>query len=328
MRTPELKPLRIGEILDVSIKIYLRNALTFMAMVAIAVLPVMFIGTLALLSIAPDLSGVVTESEINAFVGGAIVIAIIQFIGGLIATGACFKGVGEAYLGKTPRTGESVRFAAKKAHSLLWILFLTLLFIALALFAAALPLALFAQGSDAGAVILGIAFLVVFAYLAVKLSLGIAALLAEGLRGTEAMVRSWGLVTGRWWATFAVLFVAILLIRIVGFIFDLVFDPLITVEPGETITSLTGLIVWNQIVGFIVGVLTQPFLSAVVAIAYFDLRVRKEGYDLELLARQIGEAPPTQPTGPTTIEEPSSPRLPPPPPPPPFPTGRSPRMPE
>jgi hypothetical protein len=316
MRTPELKPLRIGEILDVSLKIYLRNALTFMAMVAIAVLPVMFIGTLALLSIAPDLSGVVTESEVNAFVGGAIVIAIIQFIGGLIATGACFKGVGESYLGKTPRTGESVRFAAKKAHSLLWILFLTLLLIALALFAAALPLGLFAQGSDVGAIIAVIAVLVLFTYLGVNLFFGIAALLAEGLPGTEAMVRSWGLVKGRWWATFAVLFVAILLIRIVGFIFDLVFDPLITVEPGETITSLTGLILWNQIVGFIVGVLTLPFLAAVVAIAYFDLRVRKEGYDLELLARQIGEAPPTQPMGPTTIEEPSSPRRPPPPPPP------------
>jgi hypothetical protein len=316
MRTPELKPLRIGEILDVSIKIYLRNALTFMAMVAMAVLPVMFIGTLALLSIAPDLSGVVTESDVNAFVGGAIVIAILQFIGGLIATGACFKGVGDSYLGKTPGAGESVRFAAKKAHSLLWILFLTLLFIAIAMFAAALPLGLVAQGSEAGVIIATIVFLVLFTYLAVNLFFGIAALLAEGLPGTQAMVRSWGLVKGRWWATFAVLVVAFLLTQIVGFVFDLVFDPLITVEPGETITSLTGVIVWSQIVGFIVGVLTQPFLAAVVAIAYFDLRVRKEGYDLELLARQIGEAPPAQPSEATTTEQHLSPRRPPPPPPP------------
>jgi hypothetical protein len=316
MRTPELKPLRIGEILDVSIKIYFRNALKFMAMVAIAVLPVMFVGTLMLLGIAPDPTGVVTESDIDAFVGGAIVVAVIQFIGVLIATGACFKGVAEAYLGRTPRTGESVRFAAKKAHSLLWVVFLTLVFIASVLFVAALPLTPIAESSDAGDVVATIIALVIFTYLAVNLSFGIATLLAEGYKGAKAMRRSRQLVKDRWWAIFAVLFVVILLTWIVGFIFGLVFDPLINVEPDETITSLTGLIVWNQIVGFIVGVLTQPLVAAVIAIAYFDLRVRKEGYDLELLARQIGETPPTQPMGPITIEEPSSPRRPPPPPPP------------
>jgi hypothetical protein len=264
MRTPELKPLRIGEILDVSIKIYLRNALKFMSIVAIAVIPVQLLGTVFLLGIAPSPTEIVTESDINAFVGGAVVVAVILALAGLLASAACFKAVAEAYLGRDPRAGESIRFAAKRLHSLLWILFLTFFAVGLGLIALIIP---------------GI-------YLLVSLYFGDAALLAEDRRGYKALSRSFELVRGRWWPTFGALVVSFLLTNIVSRILDVVFEPLLTVDPGE---SLTGLIVWTQILAFIVSVLTQPFTAAVAAIIYFDLRVRKEGFDLELLARQIGE---------------------------------------
>ena len=46
-----------------------------------------------------------------------------------------------------------------------------------------------------------------------------------------------------------------------------------------------------QLVG---SALTLPYTAAVTAVVYFDLRVRKEGYDLELLARGVGVDPPPE----------------------------------
>ena len=39
--------------------------------------------------------------------------------------------------------------------------------------------------------------------------------------------------------------------------------------------------------------LTTPLSAAVLTVLYFDLRVRKEGFDLELLARRLGVEPGT-----------------------------------
>lgn len=55
---------------------------------------------------------------------------------------------------------------------------------------------------------------------------------------------------------------------------------------GIAITTGTAT-VGAQMIGIVGSVLTTPFLAAVVVIIYFDLRVRKEGFDLELLASQL-----------------------------------------
>jgi hypothetical protein len=47
----------------------------------------------------------------------------------------------------------------------------------------------------------------------------------------------------------------------------------------------------NGIFGAVASVLTIPFVAAVVAVIYFDLRVRKEGFDLQLMAQRIGAPP-------------------------------------
>ena len=40
-----------------------------------------------------------------------------------------------------------------------------------------------------------------------------------------------------------------------------------------------------------------PLSAAVLTVLYFDLRVRKEGFDLELLARRLGVEPGTAAAG-------------------------------
>ena len=68
---------------------------------------------------------------------------------------------------------------------------------------------------------------------------------------------------------------------------------LVGVEAGEDsdvlVLALTAL---GGILGLALG---TPLQAAVLAVVYFDLRVRKEGFDLELLARRVGVEPPGSP---------------------------------
>ena len=43
------------------------------------------------------------------------------------------------------------------------------------------------------------------------------------------------------------------------------------------------------IVNTLSSLITLPLFAAVLTIIYFDLRVRKEGFDLQLLARGVGQ---------------------------------------
>jgi hypothetical protein len=40
------------------------------------------------------------------------------------------------------------------------------------------------------------------------------------------------------------------------------------------------------------SVIVFPFIAAVITVLYFDLRVRSEGFDLEILARELGSSGP------------------------------------
>ena len=54
--------------------------------------------------------------------------------------------------------------------------------------------------------------------------------------------------------------------------------------------------VGEQVASALVNVFVTPFSTAALILLYFDIRVRKEGFDLELLAQSMeGGAPPPQP---------------------------------
>jgi hypothetical protein len=61
-------------------------------------------------------------------------------------------------------------------------------------------------------------------------------------------------------------------------------------------------LVVSSAAGIVSGILTTPFIAAILAVIYFDLRVRKEGLDLELLAQGVGierrQAAPEEPPWP------------------------------
>ncbi len=266
MTAPNLRPLSIGEVVDASVKVYTRNALTMFKLVAIVVIPVQLLSLVVNLSTAPDPDAFVdTQPDIGdfaPFAAGLLVGGILSFIATTLATGACFKAVSDAYLGGRPDWRESLAYARSRLESLLWVSFIAALLGGLAF----------------------LLFIIPGIYLTVAWTVAVPVLLFEGTRGLKALGRSRALVRGRWWPVLGALVLGYILFFIITAILTAILGGLLSVGAGD---SLTANLVVQTLVGIIGAVVTTPFQAALIAIIYFDLRVRKEGLDVALLTERM-----------------------------------------
>src|SRR5215207_4891535 len=265
----DMRPLGIGEILDAGIKLFARHWRPLVLSVVGLILPVQILSALVTASVAPEQFDLTTsetgveEGEEAEFLIGQGVIAVLSIVSVLLATAVCFKAVADAYLGVEPEWRRSLRFAVRRLGGLFGVAVLGGFLVLLGMIALILP---------------GI-------WLFVMYSVAVPALLLERIGPVAALRRSFGLVRGRWWPTAGVLLVGYVLIGIVGALVTGVFLLIPSVAAdGNALAGALG-----SVVGGTVGsVLTTPYSAAVVTLLYFDLRVRKEGLDLQLIAEGAG----------------------------------------
>ncbi len=302
MSAPALRPLRVGEILDASIKIYTSNARTLIGLAAVVVVPVQILTGLVLLSIIPnssDLPGGIAAlgstqpaADQAARTGASLLLDVAGLIAGLLVSAACVKAVSDVYLDQPTGFRASLRFALRRLPSLLWLTIVMSLLLVIAFFAFVVP---------------GI-------YLYGAWALSTPVLLIEGTKGYKALRRSRALVRGRWWPTSA----AIVLATVFVGVFAAIFQGVLLAIVFSTSDSVVVGVALVTIAGAIASVIAQPFQAAVRTVLYYDLRVRKEGYDLEVLAGQLGIDSAALPgpayLGPDSVGRPGGPPFWPPPP--------------
>jgi hypothetical protein len=268
---PRLRPLAIGEILDGAIKVCTAHAGTLMKAVLVVVLPVQILSAIVLASTLDDpafLDPTTTEtgtSDTAAFWAGQLVIMLLTGLSFLLATGACFRAIAEGWLGRRPHWRESLGFAARRIPSLLWISILYVL----------------------GALVMTIFLILPGIWISIMWIVAYPVLFVEDRRGSKALGRSFRLVEGRWWASAGLVFLGFLLASVVGFILQFAIGLLAFAND-----SLGFLILTSTLATLVTQLLTTPFQAAIVALLYFDLRVRKEGFDLELLAARLSGGDP------------------------------------
>jgi hypothetical protein len=137
---------------------------------------------------------------------------------------------------------------------------------------------------------IGIVTIPVVLWVLIRWSVAIPALFAEGVGPVKAIGRSWNLVRDNWWRTLGILIIVTIMVSLIQTALATLFGGAAAVVPGLNgdiragiVTTLTTLI--DALVGAI-----QPIA---ITLLYLDLRVRKEGLDLDQLARQA--APGTAP---------------------------------
>ena len=281
---PRLRPLDIGQKIDAAIKLTTRNFGTLATIVLLVAAPVQLLSVLITLSTVPDDytvgsgdfgGGTATpEAGVDAsagyWVGQVIIVLILGPFVYLLTTGACFKAIGSAYLGDSTTWRDSLDYALKRLHSVLWVSFLVILV---------------TIGGFALLIVPGI-------YVAIAFSLALPVLLLEGTKGASALGRSHSLIKGRWWRTFGLLVAGYTLASIIAGIVQGILVGLMFVATGDD-TALS--VVLSAIAGLAGQVITTPFVAALLTVLYFDLRVRKEAFDLEVLAQAMGGRAPTEP---------------------------------
>jgi hypothetical protein len=279
MGVPALRPLRVGEILDAGIKVYLGNARTLMGLTAVVVVPFQILYAIVLLSVVSSasevphgLASIGAHTRDSAATSGAN--TILLFTGavvGLLSTAACVKAVSDAYLDQPVDLGLSLRFAVRRLGALVWMAILMWVLLGLAFIALVIP---------------GI-------WLYAAWSVATPALLIEGVRGQRALGRSRELVRRRWWPVAGVLVVAGVMTALVSGAITGVLLAIVLTGGGSALYA----VIVVSLASAVAGILTRPFQAAVVTVLYYDLRVRREGYDVQLLAEQLGFDPAVMPPG-------------------------------
>ena len=140
-----------------------------------------------------------------------------------------------------------------------------------------------------GILILVVAGAIVGSYLSIKFSVAPPAMVLENLGVFAAIGRSWSLTRGNFWRLFGINILTNIIISMVGGVFvsiTSVIGAFSTVVASSSTNDFMGALSITFIIYMVMTaislLITLPFSSSVNALLYIDLRMRKEGLDVEL----------------------------------------------
>lgn len=140
-----------------------------------------------------------------------------------------------------------------------------------------------------GLLILMVISALVSSYLSIKFSVASPAMVLENLGVFATIGRSWSLTRGNFWRLFGINILTAIITFMVAGIFGGIAEALGAIfivvgssSPEDMIASLNTTYILIMVMSTIAQLLILPFTSSVNALLYIDLRMRKEGLDVEL----------------------------------------------
>jgi glycerophosphoryl diester phosphodiesterase family protein len=297
-----MRPRAISELLDDSFRHYRRH-FTLLATVSLLVsIPSLVFGVGAALAVVnlqqlaglrPGASSVEVQSFFQQVVGQLVPVFVVGGILVLVAApliyGANLKAAVDVIAGRPATIGSVLGGTLRRYFPLLGLIGLYVLFLIALWITVFLAVLLAVAVHQAIVAVVAIpAVIGVAVWLGIRWALVLPAIFAEDAGPVRALGRSFQLVKGEWWRTLGILILLELLIGILGAALGGVFSVLFTVIPG---LSLAARQVLSQVASSLVTAVISPIPALTITLLYFDLRVRKEGYDLEELARQAAQGP-------------------------------------
>lgn len=285
--------MQLGEILDGSFNIYRRHFGLFMRLSVIIV----WLPTALAVYLSARFAGRPLEFlnmvELHPLASfGLGIVAIILWVGSsLLLKAGTIRVISDSYLGQEPELGAALRFGAAKIVPLLLVaLSKDLLILLIAVFGA-LGIWLLAivgrlMGSGIGGLfatfgILGLCWFVVWVACGYGTTTPIV-VLEELSSSFDAFGRSWELTRGLRGKVFGTIVVAWL----IGY-----FLPQMVVSGVNSFLSAAGnasLQTLFVVLASLIGILLAPILPCALTLLYYDLRVRREAFDLQILSEQLG----------------------------------------
>jgi len=283
MESFTLRPLGIPEIIDAAIRIIRRRTRPLVTIAAVVLVPIAIVQYFISRSLQATASGLQTISptadpdevfeQITESLGPLLVVGLttgaIAWLAQLLVWLALTKAIVDIYLDRPPDWKESLRYGLRRLPAAIGASLIAFIPLLVGFLLYVLP---------------GVA-------LATLWSLTGVAIAAEGRGPGAGLSRSFDLVKRRFWPMLGVLILAILVTVVIGFVIGLIVG-------AATIAIPTIQLEVQTLLSTAISIFTTPFTAAVLTVAYFDLRVRLEGFDLELMAQSSDSPVPPAPEAP------------------------------
>jgi hypothetical protein len=256
-----LRQMGIGELLDGAIRLYRLEWKVLMGIVAFVLVPITFIQlwiAQALVSGIDPIATPTSDALGQVLLVGLAIFAIQFLIVQPFLVAAVARAAADIYLGEPVSIGRVYRFALARLLPILWITVISTV-----------------------AILIGLVLLIIPGIiLLVRLAFAPAVLVVESVGGMSALRRSWRLSSGNFWRALGAIVLSGVISAVVSGIISL---------PAEYVVQSLGPDAWpiSALGTALASVLTTPFAMLVIVLLYFDLRIRNEGYDIEVMAREL-----------------------------------------
>lgn len=290
----DIRPMDLGEIVDGALTLYRRHFAQFIRLGA-ATLWLPLAGSIFIqvrFSLAtPDQTVAMMQDHLAGFVGGILLFSLVYGVGALLLTAGTIHIISASYLGQTPRVSDALRlgmgkfwplFVVAVAKALLIILLGIIGMVLLGIGGGILERVVGGALSVFLAVVgvVGLAWAVVYVYCGYAVTSEVVVL--ESLdQSFDAFGRSWALTQGARGKAFGLVVVAYLLVQIVPSLG-------LGVVSASVRLSAPGWMPAVYVAGALFSLAVAPVLPCIFTLLYYDLRARREGFDLEHIGRQLG----------------------------------------
>jgi hypothetical protein len=269
----QIGAMTVGDILDRGLKLLLARLPTFYLINLIVLAPIILYLLLLPVLVRSESTG------LGAVLGGGLAVSVMALILQPIGTAAILHVISQEFIDQRVGIGAAFGFALKRFGTLILVSILTGLMIGFGLILCIVP---------------GIIFWSWYALVA-------QVVVVEGLGAEKSMKRSKELTAGFRGRVLGLLllFIVITLIpagavQLLEFVIPSTEHvPIDRPDAGFGLRGLDYTEIFNYrnyaintVVGQLVNILVQTFEAVCLTLLYFDLRIRKEGFDLELAARQ------------------------------------------
>lgn len=297
VQAPMLRPLGVGDVLDRTFSVYRSNPLLFIGLSAIwyLVLVLVFIGLAAVvfagaLAAFANQAGSPSPEQLAGAAAGLIgffVVAVVVAILLLSAQSASLAyAAARRYLARDVAVGESFR-AGLSASARMFLAGIIVFLAIVAVWAVLLILAAITNQGVAFAVAI-VAALVLTVFLGCSWLVAPVIVVVEKIGPVAALSRAWRLSSGHRWRIFGIQLLLLILNLVLSILIAALFGGLAAAGSGGTQTVVSNVV--QTLVNLASTIVWAPVQWIAFTVLYYDLRVRKEAFDLQLAAEALPQS--------------------------------------
>jgi hypothetical protein len=295
MAEVDLRPMSLGEVLDRTFSLYKRNFWLFAGIVSLPYLLLLIVNVaIAQIGIgagtsAPKDGGLPSVGLLAGAAAGGIVVLIFYFLLTGAAHAATIFAVSDLYLGRSPSLRNSYGRVGTKVFRILLLFFIFFLVVVIG----------FAAIGIVGALLRSPLVLVFFMFLGFILliillcrsAVVIPSAMLEDAGAVRAISRSFELTKGHGFQIFLIF----LLVAVLSYVGILIFQAPFMFLQADALkahqTLSLGMLILQNLSAFVSEVLVGPIGTIAFSLMYYNLRVRKEAFDVQHLMASLGSQP-------------------------------------